>query len=115
MIPGLATGHGGVNRFLLDHFSRGRDRHETTCIIGALICGDQAMTGERPEQLLDAREGLFGADTEVAEIVVLLSNRQADALIAAAQRWGLTAGQALRRLIEDFTGQGDSRPPREAG
>jgi hypothetical protein len=39
----------------------------------------------------------------MVEVSLLLPMSQATALVTAAQGWGLTAGEVLRRLIRDFT------------
>jgi hypothetical protein len=73
------------------------------------------MIGERHERMPDAREGSNGPETEVAEVAVLLTHWQVHALESAAHRQGLTTGQALRVLIEDYLRQDERRPPLEAG
>jgi hypothetical protein len=40
--------------------------------------------------------------SEVVEVSLLLSSRQISALEAAAHRRGLTAGEMVRRLLQDF-------------
>jgi hypothetical protein len=49
---------------------------------------------------------------EVAEVPLLLSTGALEALEGAAARMGLTAGQLLRRLVQEFLGRPQGqRPP----
>jgi hypothetical protein len=58
---------------------------------------------------LGVPEPLPYADTEVAELSLLLPGWQAAALEEAARSRGMTAGQILRVLIYDFLVRGKSR------
>ncbi len=46
--------------------------------------------------------GLALADRDVVEVPLLLPSWQMDALATAAQDRGLTAGEMLRHLLQDF-------------
>jgi hypothetical protein len=48
------------------------------------------------------QEAALTHDADVAEMIFLLTARQAAALEAAAHQCSLTAAQMIRRLIEDF-------------
>jgi hypothetical protein len=59
--------------------------------------------------------GPAGPDEVVAELDLLLTRRQAEALEATAQRGGLTVGVLLRRLIRDFLARPEGGRPRPGG
>jgi len=73
------------------------------------------MLGERPERILDAKDGFSRPDSEIEEVPVLLTIWQVHALEAAAHQRGMTAGEALRLLIEDFLRHGEKHPPLKTG
>ena len=51
-------------------------------------------------------------DQDMAEVSLLLTVGQAEALEEGARRCGLTVGQVLRRLIREFLAESDRRPGR---
>ena len=54
--------------------------------------------------------GVIRLDPEMAELVLLLSAEEAEALERAAQKRDLSTGQLLRRIIRDYLDPG--LPPR---
>ncbi len=63
-----------------------------------------------PQHGAQARGGCVPLDAEVVEVSLLLAARQAAALAALAEGGGLTVGQMIRLLIDDFL-----RPPPKPG
>jgi hypothetical protein len=64
---------------------------------------DARFTGRTgPDQRSAPGERALFPDAEVAEVVLLLPARMADALERVAHRQGLTVGQLLRHLLRDL-------------
>jgi len=72
----------------------------------------RAMTAKEVEQL--ATDRIVGLDTEVVELAVLLHQEQVSRLEHVACSRGVSLGQLIRHLIDDFLtwhGRGDPGDP----
>jgi hypothetical protein len=69
------------------------------------------MSDIRADGLQSVREGTICLDREMAELVLLLPEKQLRALEAAARERGRTAAQIVRSLIRTFLAEENTQLP----